>query len=291
MEKQQMNLNDLLRKGAEILKAADIEDADFDARCIAEFALKPAFANKNFNLKNIFIYGDELINEKYTESFMSLIKKRAEGEPLQYLLGEWEFMGLNFKVGKGVLIPRPETEMLVEFAIDSLKSKKAPVVFDLCSGSGCIAISVAKLCPGATVYAVEKSDEAFSFLEENIRLNNADGVKAIKGDILDKNLLTGVSADLLLSNPPYIRTDDIAGLQREVKKEPVMALDGGKDGFDFYRVIASEWLDRIVKGGAFAVECAEDQTQHICKLFSEKASRVQEYKDLSGLPRGVTGII
>ncbi len=290
-ENQQMTLNDLIRKGTDILKDADNFDADFDSRCIAEFVLKPAFANKNFNLKNIPIYGDEHINEEYSERFISFINKRAEGEPLQYLLGEWEFMGLSFKVGKGVLIPRPETEMLVEFAIDFLKGKKAPVVFDLCSGSGCIAISVAKFCPDARVYAVEKSDEAFFYLEENIWLNNAKGVKAIKGDILDKKLLSGISADLLLSNPPYIRTDDIEGLQREVKKEPVMALDGGKDGFDFYRAIASDWLGRIIKGGAFAVECAEDQTEDICRLFSKKASKVQEYKDLSGLPRGVTGII
>lgn len=286
-----MNLNDLIRKGTEILKAAGIDDFDFDARCIAEFVLKPVFANKNFCLKNIFIFGNEFIDEEYTQKFISIIKKRADGEPLQYLLGEWEFMGLNFKVGNGVLIPRPETELLVEYAIEFLKSKKSPVVLDLCSGSGCIAISVAKFCPEATVYAVEKSDKAFRFLEENIKLNNANAVKAINGDLFDKNLLLGVSPDLLLSNPPYIRSGDIDGLQEEVKREPIMALDGGKDGFDFYRVIASDWLVRLKKGGAFAVECAEDQTDFICDLFSENASKIQEYRDLSGLPRGVTGII
>ena len=189
------------------------------------------------------------------------------------------------------MIPRPETEILVDFAIDFLKKKNAPVVFDLCSGSGCVAISVAKFCPDATVYAVEKFDIAFEYLEKNISLNGVNNVKAVKGDIFDKELLSGISPDLILSNPPYIRSNEIDGLQEEVKREPAMALDGGEDGYIFYRSLAKDWIHRIKKSGALACECGEDQTQYICDLFSESSAEVKEYKDYSGLPRGVTVII
>ncbi len=279
-----MTVSELLRTGAEKLKSAGIDDAEFDTRCLAERALDC----DSFYLR---LNGSETIDKAREDVFFKTINRRMNGEPLQYLLGEWEFMGLTFKVGKGVLIPRPETELLVEFAIDFLEEKKNPVVFDLCSGSGCIAISVAKLCPNSTVYAVEKSDIAYKFLEENIKLNGVNNVKAVKGDIFDKKLLSGLAPDLILSNPPYIRSDEIDGLQKEVKREPTMALDGGEDGYDFYRVLFDDWMHRLKKGGAIAVECAEDQTEYICDLFSDYASEAKAYKDYSGLPRGVIATI
>mgnify|MGYP002601609048 FL=1 len=242
----------------------------------------------NFDSFYLRLNGYVKVCEADVETYFDLLNRRINGEPLQYILGEWEFMGLPFKVGRGVLIPRPETEILVEFAIDFLKKKNAPVVFDLCSGSGCIAISVAKFCSDATVYAVEKSDIAFEYLEKNISLNGVNNVKAVKGDIFDKELLSGISPDLILSNPPYIRSNEIEGLQEEVKREPAMALDGGEDGYIFYRSLAKDWIHRIKKSGALACECGEDQTQYICDLFSESSAEVKEYKDYSGLPRGVT---
>lgn len=279
-----MTISELLRSGTERLKSAGIDDAKFDARCLAEHTLSCDY----FSLRLDF---QKELDEKTVGKYFSLIERRSGGEPLQYILEEWEFMGLPFKVGEGVLIPRPETEILVEFAIDFLKKRENPIVFDLCSGSGCIAISVAKLCPSSTVYAVEKSDCAFDFLMKNIEINDVKNVKAVKGDIFDKELLSEVSPDLILSNPPYIRSSEIDGLQSEVKKEPTMALDGGEDGYDFYRVIASDWLKRIKNGGAIAVECAENQTEYISELFSEQASEVKAYNDLSGLPRGVIALI
>ena len=279
-----MTISDLLKSGTERLKSAGTDDAEFDARCLAEHALDCDY----FSLRLDF---QKELDEEAVEKYFNLIDRRLSGEPLQYILEEWEFMGLPFEVGEGVLIPRPETEMLVEFAIDFLKEKINPIVFDLCSGSGCIATSVAKHCPDATVYAVEKSDIAFDYLERNIRLNGVNNVKAIKGDILDKSLLSEIIPDLILSNPPYIRSSEIEGLQKEVKREPTMALDGGEDGYDFYRVIASDWIQRIKNGGAIAVECAEDQTEYIADLFSEHASEVKAYNDLSGFPRGVIALI
>lgn len=279
-----MTISELLKSGAERLKAAGTDDAEYDARCLAEYALNCDY----FALRLDF---QKELDEKAVEKYFSLIERRLSGEPLQYILEEWEFMGLPFKVGEGVLIPRPETEILAEFAFDFLKKKNVPVVFDLCSGSGCIAISVAKFCPNSTVYAVEKSDAAFNYLMKNIELNGVKNVKAVKGDVFDKTILFGIAPDLILSNPPYIRSSDIDGLQSEVKKEPITALDGGEDGYDFYRVIASDWIKQIKSGGAIAVECAEDQTEYICELFSEHASDVKAYNDLSGLPRGVIALI
>ena len=279
-----MTISELLKSGAERLKAAGTDDAEYDARCLAEYALNCDY----FALRLDF---QKELDEKAVEKYFSLIDRRLNGEPLQYILEEWEFMGLPFKVGEGVLIPRPETEILAEFAFDFLKKKNDPIVFDLCSGSGCIAISVAKLCPNSTVYAVEKSDDAFNYLMKNIELNGVKNVKAVKGDVFDKTILFGIAPDLILSNPPYIRSSDIDGLQSEVKKEPIKALDGGEDGYDFYRVIASDWIKQIKSGGAIAVECAEDPTEYISELFSEHASDVKAYNDLSGLPRGVSALI
>ena len=195
-----MTISELLKSGAERLKAAGTVDAEYDARCLAEYALNCDY----FALRLDF---QKELDEKAVEKYFSLIERRLSGEPLQYILEEWEFMGLPFKVGEGVLIPRPETEILAEFAFDFLKKKNDPIVFDLCSGSGCIAISVAKFCPNSTVYAVEKSDAAFNYLMKNIELNGVKNVKAVKGDVFDKTILFGIATDLILSNPPYQMKD------------------------------------------------------------------------------------
>ena len=278
-----MTISELEKLGSQKLRASGKENSDFDARCLLEFVL-------NLNPTQYLLNRSEEVDFACAEKFLSLVERRSNGEPLQYILGKWEFMGLPFYVGKGVLIPRPETEMLVEFALDFLKDKKNPVVIDLCSGSGCIAISVAKHLPYAKVYAVEKSDLAFPYLKKNIWLNCVFNVSAVHGDIFDRTLLSEIKPDLILSNPPYIRSPEIASLQSEVRNEPSMALDGGEDGLVFYREIANGWLDRLGTGGAIAVECAEDQTEDIIRMFSEKTQYAEAFNDLSGLPRTVTAI-
>ena len=278
-----MTISELEKLGSQKLRASGKENSDFDARCLLEFVL-------NLNPTQYLLNRSEEVDSACAEKFLSLVEKRSNGEPLQYILGKWEFMGLPFYVGEGVLIPRPETEMLVEFALDFLKDKKNPVVIDLCSGSGCIAISVAKHLPNAKVYAVEKSDLAFPYLKKNIWLNCVFNVSAVHGDIFDRTLLSDIKPDLILSNPPYIRSPEIASLQSEVRNEPSMALDGGEDGLIFYREIANGWLDRLGTGGAIAVECGEDQTEDIIRMFSEKTQYAEAFNDLSGLPRTVTAI-
>ena len=278
-----MTISELEKLGSQKLRASGKENSDFDARCLLEFVL-------NLNPTQYLLNRSEEVDSVCAEKFLSLVERRSNGEPLQYILGKWEFMGLPFYVGEGVLIPRPETEMLVEFALDFLKDKKNPVVIDLCSGSGCIAISVAKHLPNAKVYAVEKSDLAFPYLKKNIWLNCVFNVSAVHGDIFDSTLLSDIKPDLILSNPPYIRSPEIASLQSEVRNEPSMALDGGEDGLVFYREIANGWLDRLGTGGAIAVECAEDQTEDIIRMFSKKTKYAEAFNDLSGLPRTVTAI-
>ena len=278
-----MTISELEKLGSQKLRASGKENSDFDARCLLEFVL-------NLNPTQYLLNRSEEVDSVCAKKFLSLVERRSNGEPLQYILGKWEFMGLPFYVGEGVLIPRPETEMLVEFALDFLKDKKNPVVIDLCSGSGCIAISVAKHLPNAKVYAVEKSDLAFPYLKKNIWLNCVFNVSAVHGDIFDSTLLSDIKPDLILSNPPYIRSSEIASLQSEVRNEPSMALDGGEDGLIFYREIANGWIDRLGTGGAIAVECAEDQTEDIIRMFSEKTQYAEAFNDLSGLPRTVTAI-
>ncbi len=276
-----MTVNELYRQGAEMLDYAFVENAFFDARWLIEKAME--INSTQFALKK-----DKTVPKKAEVEFLSLIRRRISGEPLQYILGEWEFMGYEFCVGEGVLIPRPETELLVEFAQDNLKNEKAPVVFDLCSGSGCVAISVAKLFPKAKVYAVEKSDEALQYLKKNVKLNKTKNVEVIKGDICDKNLLKGITPDLILSNPPYIKSDELKTLQKEVLREPTMALDGGIDGLDFYKVLAQYWLGRLPQGKSMAVECGEAQAEDVSQLFFLAKGETDLINDLSGIQRVVT---
>lgn len=277
-----MTVNELYREGVRLLTKADIPDADFDARCLVEFVL-------NVDTTRFMIIRSCSVDTSKAEEYFSLINKRIEGIPLQYILGKWEFMGNEFIVGEGVLIPRPETEKLVELAQVFLSDIKNPVVIDICSGTGCIAISIAKLFPDATVYAVEKFDDAFDYLMRNIELNGVSNVVAVKGDLFDNELLCDVSADLILSNPPYIKKEDIRTLSVEVLHEPVTALDGGEDGYDYYHFLSSYWLGEYLKeNSAIMVECGEDQGDYIFELFSRYSSMVEIVYDFNGLQRIVT---
>lgn len=278
-----MTVNELYRQGAEMLDYAFVENAFFDARWLIEKAA--GIDSKQFALKK-----DKKVSSKQEVEFLSLIRRRIAGEPLQYILGEWEFYGNPFCVGEGVLIPRPETELLVDFAKEKLQGKSAPVVFDLCSGSGCIAISVAKLFPKAKVYAVEKSHEACVYLKKNIKLNKAKNVELINGDISNADILKGITPDLILSNPPYIKTDEMPTLQKEVQHEPSMALDGGIDGLDFYNILASQWMGKMPLGTVMAVECGEGQAEDISQMLFLSKCEVDIINDLSGIPRVVTAV-
>lgn len=274
-----MTVNDLYQSGVSILKNADVDDAEFDSRCLVEFVL-------NFDTTHFLINRTQPVSKADEDAFHSLLKRRINGEPLQYILGKWEFMSNEFYVGSGVLVPRPETEILVELAVEYLKSKSNPVVIDLCSGTGCIAISLGKLIPSAKIYAVEKYSEAFDYLRRNIKLNSVNNVTAVQGDMFDVSLLKDVNCDLILSNPPYIKKADIDSLSPEVQNEPRTALDGGDDGYDYYRFLCDHWLSEFLAyDTAMMIECGEDQGEYIADLFSKYSKKQEIIRDFNNIQR------
>lgn len=220
-----------------------------------------------------------------------MLSRRLSGEPLQYILGEWEFYGITLKVGDGVLIPRQDTETVVETAVGLLKGTEAPTVFDLCAGSGCIGIAMQKQT-GAKVKFFEKSREALGYLKLNVSSTKTDG------EILETDVLNGPpveligTADMVISNPPYIRSDVVPTLGKEVGYEPKMALDGGKDGLVFYREIAKNWKKALKKGGCLVFETGFDQRQAVMEILkTEGYAGVTSKKDLCGNDRVVYGKI
>lgn len=223
-----------------------------------------------------------------------MLSQRKAGRPLQYIIGKWDFFGLTFSVGEGVLIPRPETEELCGFVIDKIKNKKSPIVFDLCSGSGCIGLSIKKCLPEARVYLIEKFPEAFSFLQKNRKvLGLSDGTYALSGDILDgyEAFSSLPRPDAIVSNPPYICKGELETLQPEVKKEPLTALDGGEDGLVFYRAIAEKWLGFLNEDGFAAVECGDGQAQDISKIFLAHCAETEIIYDFNGKDRIVAAFM
>ena len=219
------------------------------------------------------------------------VKKRREGYPLQYIIGKWSFMGNDFIVGEGVLIPRDDTEVAVNECFSAVKNIRRAKILDLCSGSGIIAVTLAKLLPDAEITALELEDRAFGFLEKNIILNKADNVRALKGDIFRAfSCIEDKSFDAIISNPPYIKRGEISALQKEVGFEPVSALDGGEDGLDFYRCIAENWLSKLKNGGSITLEIGEEQAEDVTGLLSEKCiSDIRTVKDIQGLDRVIFG--
>ena len=245
-----MTVKELYTVGLNELKNSGNTDSFFDCDCLfLQFV--------GFDKIRRIVSGNEDVSNDAENAFLSAVKRRTDGEPLQYILGEWEFMGLNFKVGKGVLIPRPETEMLVIEANAYLKSKENPVVYDLCAGSGAIGLSVAKFNPFSTVYLFEKYDGALGYLRKNAEMLELSNVRILKYDIFDGCPCDLPKADVLLSNPPYIKDSEVKTLQKEVGFEPDTALKGGDDGLLFYRAIHDKWFDAVKKGGIFVFECGD----------------------------------
>lgn len=262
------------------LKNAGIDDYRFDCDCLFE-------SFTGFDKVKRIINADSELQQEAVEKLISAVQKRADGEPLQYLLGHWNFMGLDFFVGKGVLIPRPETEMLVELACNFINIHKNAIVYDLCAGSGAIGLSVAKLKPSCKVFLFEKYDEAIKYLNKNAEFLQLSNVNIIKCDIFDNPDFNIPNPDLLLSNPPYIKSDDISALQTEVKFEPLTALDGGEDGLKFYRCIKDSWSKLVNENGAIMMECGDRQSDDIIKIFSDISKHSTVYYDFNNIDRVV----
>ncbi len=256
------------------------DDASFEADCLLAHAL----GCRNAQLP---LMTEREIDRATEQAVCKKADRRCSGEPLQYILGEWDFYGLTFFVGYGVLIPRPETEQLVDLVLENLNGREAPRVLDLCAGSGCIGVSIAKRRPNAAVTLLERSDEAFAYLLENIAKNQVKNTTAILGDLFADHSRLIPPFDAIVSNPPYIKTAALASLQPEVKHEPVMALDGGADGLMFYRTIAEDYATLLAENGFLAVEIGEEQGSAVKEIFGCVFKQVEVFKDYSGLDRMV----
>lgn len=220
---------------------------------------------------------------------MEGVDKRIGGYPLQYILGEWEFYGRRFDVGEGVLIPRADTETLIDVVLDYAKSKPKLKIADLCSGSGCIAVTLAKEIPDADVHALEKSEEAYPFLLQNINKNAANVTPQLADVISYDGALQAL--DIVVSNPPYLTKKDMQGLQREVAFEPPMALYGEDDGLYFYREITKRWTKRLKSGGLLAYEIGQGQEEAVVALLNEQGYKtICQRCDLCDIIRVVSGI-
>ena len=221
-----------------------------------------------------------------------ILFKRINGYPLQYILGKWTFMGRDFSLGEGVLIPRDDTEVVVLSVIPYLKQNNKARIIDLCSGSGIIAVTLKCMFPQCEVHALELSEKAMPYLKRNIE-SLAPDVILHQGDL---NLLFEQFKDnyfdLVISNPPYIESEVIPTLQTEVQKEPKMALDGGTDGLDFYRSITQKWSNKLKPGGMMAFELGEGQFDMVKAMMKEKGfENISEYKDLGNIQRAINGTL
>lgn len=267
-----MTVSEAFNYGVYFLSSNGVEEAEFKSLCLACHLAR--IKNSEYPLHK----NDEIIMKRFAD----MLWRVKSGEPLQYVLGKWDFFESEFFVGEGVLIPRPETEELTELVINEAKLLDKPVILDLCAGSGCIGISIAKAVPNAEVYCVEKSSEALFYLVKNAQ--GVENVRVIQGNVFFPLELP--KADIIVSNPPYIKAGDIANLQREVLKEPEMALNGGEDGLDFYRAISEKWRSCLLPNGSLFFEIGEEQGEAVFKILADNGYKeIQIIQDMYGKDR------
>lgn len=274
-----MTLSGLLREGREALQAAGIPEWDLDAWYLLEYA---AHCTKN----EYFLRPEKEVLPQEKQLYRTLIRKRSAHIPLQYLTGSQEFMGLSFSVDENVLIPRQDTEILVEEALRALGSGMR--VLDVCTGSGCILLSLLKLCAGLEGTGTDLSEKALQVAGENARRL---GVEAsfVQGDLFEP--VSG-KYDCIVSNPPYIASREVDALMEEVRDhEPRMALDGGEDGLYFYRKIAVQSPKYLNDRGRIFLEIGFDQGEAVAGLLAPAFDEVRIVQDLAGLDRVVCGIL
>lgn len=246
----------------------------------------------------IYTYGDKEVSKEVEDKFLKLMKKRASGYPIQYILGQREFMGLDFYLEEGVLVPRPDTEILVEYIIEFIKKKNKDEtinILDLGIGSGAISLSLGFFCKNSYIYGVDISPIAIKVANINKERFNLSNVSFYKGDLFDalKDLNLERTFHIIVSNPPYISSNEIENLDVTVKDfEPRLALDGGLDGLDFYRRITSGSKEYLRDGGLLIYEIGYDQGEKVKKIISlEGFKDVSILKDLQGHDRVVLGFM
>lgn len=274
-----MNVKEAFKKIEELFIEAGVDSPAFEVSVLMEDLL-------NLQRNPEITVPETVLKPEEEEKLFSAAKKRTEGYPLQYIIGNWEFFGRKFFVGEGVLIPRPETELLCETVLKYFSRTMPPKIVDLCSGSGCIAITLAKELGGADVTAVELYDGAFEYLEKNNAFHG-NCVKTLRKDALEPF----GKFDCIVSNPPYITEEEMKELQTEVTFEPKTALFGGTDGLDFYRAIAKNWFEHINEGGLIAFEIGDTQGKAVKEILMENGYKdAGIIKDYEGRDRVVSAV-
>lgn len=279
--------NDLYMDLRQELRRAGIEAATLEAREIVCFA---AGKTAEQFLRDSRLYASDQV----VRDVEALKQRHLAGEPVAYLIGEWEFYGLPLDISDAVLIPRVDTEVLAEQAINYVGGLQSARVLDLCAGSGCVGLAIASRCKLAHVTLGELSSEALKICRQNIRRSSLSGrVVPIFADALEKPDRNLGEFDCIVSNPPYIPTADIEGLDSSVKDyEPLMALDGGEDGLDFYRAIAEKWRDALAKNGRLYFEVGIGQADDVVRIMRNAGfGDIEIVKDTLGINRVVYGTV
>ncbi len=273
-----MTYREAVEFGTKCLTDAGVPDAALDAWYLLQMVCK-------IERSYYYVHGEEDITQDAQKEYEIAVQKRAEHIPLQYIIGEQEFMGLRFKVNSNVLIPRQDTETLVEQVLKIVKPGMK--VLDLCTGSGCVLISVLKNAPELTGMGSDISKTALLVAKENAKLHEVDA-EWVQSDLFDNITET---FDVIMANPPYIPTGEILSLMPEVRDfEPENALDGGADGLDFYRKIAGQVKDYLNPGGYVYMEIGYDQGEAVSELMRNAGfTEVEVIKDLARNDRVVKG--
>ena len=277
--------NDLYMDLRQMLRKADIQAATLEARELVCFG---AGKTREELLRDGRLYVPQNVEKKIRD----LVQRHLDGEPVAYLIGEWEFYGLPLDISEQVLIPRADTEVLVDLAIEQLGGSGECRVLDLCAGSGCVGLAIASQVAGARVVLGELSEGALRICRQNIRRNGLSGrVVPYQMDVMAGPPAHLGEFDCLVSNPPYIPTGDLEGLDRSVREfEPHMALDGGVDGLDFYRTICDKWLDVLHPGSILCFEVGIGQADSVLRLMRAKGFGDLEIRpDPAGIGRVVWG--
>ena len=266
------------REISQYLEENGIPDAAFDARCMIEQVTEQKLEQT------------DALDPEQEEAVRNMAQRRVSGEPLQHILGEWEFFGMRIFVGEGVLIPRPDTERLVEIVLDWCKGMERPRILDLCTGSGCIALALQAQLPGANIHAADKSPAALTYARRNIGYHRLP-VHLHALDVLDAQTAAGADGfDVIVSNPPYLTAEEMQHLQAEIEYEPAMALAAGEDGLVFYRAITRLWKTALNPGGLLAFEIGEQQGKAVSGILAQNGFQdIQTLQDYAGHDRVVRG--
>lgn len=277
-----MKIKELIEYGKNTLNKNEVQDSSIISRILAEYIL-------NFNRQEIIANLDKEVKEEQRVRYYLALIEIIQGMPIQYITNKQEFMKLDFYVDENVLIPQPDTEILVEKAIEEAKKIENVEILDMCTGSGCIGISIAKNIENAKVTLVDISENVIEIAKKNALRNKVESqLTFIQSNMFEK---VEKKFDIIVSNPPYIKTDVIPKLDKQVQNEPHIALDGGNDGLKFYKIIIEEAKKYLKENGKLILEIGYDQKEEVENLIKQSGQykKIEVIKDLSQNDRVIIG--